>query len=131
MVCFDTSFVIDYLKGNDAAKEILDSFQKGNEVLTIPSPVVMELTAGAHLSKKRIIEIDKIKSFLSSFVVLNFDMESAFIAGEIESKLINSGKMIDVEDVMIASISIANKETLVTRNLKHFSRIKELKIVDY
>lgn len=39
--------------------------------------------------------------------------------------------MIDLEDIMIAAIAITNNEKLITRNEKHFRRIKGLEVEGY
>ena len=48
---------------------------------------------------------------------------------QISSRLvINKGEIIDIEDIMIGAIVIHNGERLVTRNKKHFERIRGLEI---
>ena len=63
--------------------------------------------------------------------MLNLDKDSAILAGKIEANLIKKGEIIDLEDIMIGAIAIINDETLITRNIKHFSKIKNLKIQSY
>ncbi|MBU4374786.1 MAG: hypothetical protein KKD69_00670 [Euryarchaeota archaeon] len=38
-----------------------------------------------------------------------------------------SGKPLDIQDVLIAGIVMANKEEILTRNTEHFSRISGLR----
>ena len=96
---------------------------------------LLEIIRGIYLkdSMKNIKENerDKIDNFLSSFVVLDFDKESAIKTGEIEAELQNKGEIIDLEDIMIGAIALKNNETLVTRNKKHFEKINGLKIESY
>lgn len=40
-------------------------------------------------------------------------------------------RMIDPEDAMIAGIALINDESVLTRNVEHFSRIRDLKIETY
>ena len=54
--------------------------------------------------------------------------ESAFLAAEISVDLRKKGDIIDFQDIAIASIAISNGEKLVTRNVRDFSRIKQLKL---
>ncbi len=131
MVCLDTSFVIDLLRGRKEIIETKKTLDELGEVIYVPTPVIVEIISGVNLKGKKEEETKKIKEFLSTTTVLSLDEESAFIAGEIESNLIQSGEMIDIEDIMIASIAISNNETLVTKNKKHFEKIKELKIETY
>ncbi len=68
---------------------------------------------------------------MSSLLVLNFNIANAFKAGEIEANLRREGAIIQIEDIMIAATCISKNETLITRNKKHFERIKGLKIQSY
>ena len=46
-------------------------------------------------------------------------------------RIVDSGKPIKTADVLIASIAINNNKTLITRDVKHFSKIKNLKVISY
>lgn len=131
MVCLDSSFIIDIWKGRKEAVEMKDNLKKRGESFLIPSPVVMELSLGAHLSKHTSIEKQKIEQFLLGNKVLDFDMFSAFRAGEIIAELEKKGQAVESEDVMIAAIALKNNESLITRNIKHFERIKGLNLESY
>jgi len=131
MVCLDSSFVIDFLRGRESAKRLYKKLISINEVISLPSPVIMEIIGGAHLSRRKAEEIEKINEFLESIITLNFDKKSAILAGEIESNLIKKGNQVENEDIMIGAIALQNNETLVTGNAKHFERIKGLKIESY
>ncbi len=131
MVCLDSSFIIDNFRGETRAVEMRKSLEKRGEVLFIPTPVIMELALGAHLSKRMEDEKEKINRFLSDSTILEFDKESAFLGGKIEAELMKKGSLIEPEDIMIAAIAMINNEPLVTRNTKHFARIEGLKIEGY
>ena len=76
-------------------------------------------------------EIDSIQDFFNSIRVFTFDQASAYKAAEIAGRLSNSGQIIEPQDVMIAGICIANNCSIATKDLKHFSRIKGLKVETY
>jgi predicted nucleic acid-binding protein len=63
--------------------------------------------------------------------MLPLDLESAFLAGDIQKELIRKGEIIDPEDCMIAGIALKSNEPLLTRNLKHFKRIPGLQVETY
>lgn len=134
MVCLDTSFLIDVIKGkplNDELNNLIDE----KWTVSIASPSILELFKGLYLNKnlKHISkeEIDKINEILLSMAILDLDKESAIMAGKTEAELINKGEKIDIEDIMIGAICIKNNETLVTRNKKHFEKIPNLKLKTY
>ncbi|OGJ17383.1 hypothetical protein A3K73_06190 [Candidatus Pacearchaeota archaeon RBG_13_36_9] len=95
------------------------------------SPTIIELIRGLDSLNLRETEKDRIEDFISLVTTLSLDRKSAIKAGNIDSELIKKGEKIDIEDVMIAAIAITNNERLVTRNEKHFSRIKNLEIETY
>jgi len=131
MVCLDTSFAIDILRGNEEAREILDLLISNRESISITTISIMELIGGLYSSPKLKKEKEEIMAFVSSLIVLSFDLESSFLAGELELDLIINGQIIQPEDIMIASIAMENNETLITKNTKHFEKISGLKIKSY
>jgi len=132
MVCLETTFAIDLLRGvNKEAREKMQSLEKNREIITISAPTIIELISGSILTPKIEREKDKIIEFVSSFITLNLDKDSAIKSGEIEAELTKRGEKIGIEDVMIAAIALQNNEKLITRNIKHFEKIKGLNIEDY
>ena len=131
MVCLETTLLVDALRGKEDARQLLEKLDDGSEAVTIASPSIVELISGALLNPKIKDEKDKVIEFLSSFIVLNLDKEGAILAGDVEAELTKRGELIEIEDIMIAAIAIHNKEKLITRNKKHFEKIKGLEIESY
>ena len=131
MVCLETTLLVDALRGKEDARRLLEKLDDGSEAVTIASLSIVEFISGALLNPKIKDEKDKVIEFLSSFIVLNLDKEGAILAGDVEAELTKRGELIEIEDIMIAAIAIHNKEKLITRNKKHFERIKGLEIESY
>ncbi len=131
MVCLDTTFVIDLLRGDSKARLIAQNFDNSSESVFVTSPSIVEIVDGAFLSFDPNKEVKKIEELLSSIMVLDLNKENAFMAGKTEAQLKESGEVIEIEDIMIAAIAMTNNERLITRNVKHFSKIKDLKIESY
>jgi len=134
MVCLDTSFLIDVIHGKPLPKGFEDILD-GEESVSIAAPTIVEIIKGLYLKRNLSYvtkeEKNKINETISSSIILSLDKESSILAGEIEAELINKGEFIDIEDIMIGAIAIRNKETLITRNKKHFEKIPNLKIESY
>ena len=64
-------------------------------------------------------------------LIADLDHKSAVCAAEIFAKSIKQGRTLPFSDCLIAGIALANNETILTRNVKDFSRIEGLKIEDY
>ena len=128
----DSSFLIDLLRGKEeSVKQKARFLDQQFIVKAVTSISVMELWRGALKKNVSAEEKQRIKALVSSYTLYSFDEEAAYSAAEIEALLSKNGEMIDLEDVMIAGIARARKESILTRNQKHFQRIKELQIETY
>ncbi len=97
----------------------------------ICSIVKAELFYGAHKSNNPEKTLTIQKEFCDRFKSLYFDDKAANFYGEIRSDLEKIGRIIWPNDLIAASIAIANNLTLVTHNTKEFSRVKGLKFEDW
>lgn len=129
MVLLDTSFLVDVLRGVKNMERIMDRLDREEDVY-ITAISIMELNYGALKSADE-EEQARLLSFLASFDLLEFNVDSSIEASKIKYDLESSGSMIEIEDIMIAGIAKSNKQKLVTRNVKHFERIKGLEVEAY
>ena len=130
MVCLDTTFVVDLLRGRVEVERVIEGLDKSNEDIFIAAPSVMEIISGAELEKSG-KEKEKALALFSRLVILSFDKESAILAGEIEAFLVLAGEAIEDKDIMIGAIAKSNREKLLTKNVKHFQRIRGLEVEGY
>lgn len=127
MVCLDTDIIIDYLKNDKkAVRKIVELRSEGTELSTTSVNSFELFRGNAKLGDKS--QDNAVNIFLNNVTLHNFDLESSKKAAEIFESLKSEGNLIELPDIMIASIAIENNETLITGNLKHFERIKGLKI---
>jgi tRNA(fMet)-specific endonuclease VapC len=68
---------------------------------------------------------------LNRFISLPFDDQSAIIYGQIRAQLVASGTPIGPNDLLIASIALANNLILVTHNTREFIRVEGLRLEDW
>jgi tRNA(fMet)-specific endonuclease VapC len=68
------------------------------------------------------------EKFIELSVILPVTFEIAQKSAQIYANLRNNGLVIGHNDVMIAGTAILNDMTLITNNVKHFSRIEHLEI---
>lgn len=130
MVCLETTFLIDLLKGKPEILELKNEIDKSESSIAVAAPSIVEIWAGASQANLPKKEKAKINSVLSSIAVLPLDEKSAKEAGEIEANLLEQGITIETEDIMIAGISITNGEEILTRD-QHYAKIPGLKVRKY
>lgn len=63
--------------------------------------------------------------------ILAFDRIAAGVYARLRADLERRGKRLDEPDLRIAAIALANDLTLVSGNVKHFSRIPELRVENW
>jgi len=130
MICLETSFLIDVLKGK---KEALEKLKEIKEEKTFTTSICeYEVMVGAYLKSYSDENLKKAVSLLNAIPIFNFDTNSALKASQIFASLVKNGKEIESEDCMIAGISLSNDcNEIITRDIEHFKRIKELKVTGY
>jgi len=126
MKILDTDFLVSILRGKKDAEDLLDYLNAGD--IAITSITAFELYFGAFKSERASENIKEVDSLLSSYPVIYFDKNASKEAGKVYSALEKSGKRIGIRDVMIAAICRVNDASLITRNVKHYSRIEGLGI---
>jgi tRNA(fMet)-specific endonuclease VapC len=99
--------------------------------IKISSLVKAELLYGAEKSEQRKRNMQKLECFLLPFEVVSFDDSCAVVHGALRSRLEQKGIGVGAHDTLIAATVIAAKGTLITHNVREFSRIKGLKIADW
>lgn len=127
MYCLDANVIIDIFRGDAPLKKKFLALQTERATFTITPIVLSELYRGAFLSQNALATFTMIEDFLQGFELLLFDKISCIYFGELYAKLQKEGKTTQVLDLMTASIVMAHRNILITRNKKHFEHIPELK----
>lgn len=130
MIGLDTSAIIDISKSNPDIKLVLDKIEE-----PLASTIVnyQELMFGLDFEKKEHKEESKYyDEFFDNIFLFSLTKESAKKASEIFKELQKKGADVGRFDSMIASILLKNGiRKIITRNVKHFSKIKEIEIIIY
>ena len=132
MKCLDSTFIVDLLRNKPKAKQKYDEMDKDWIVTTIIN--LYELMSGVYLTKDKNYEkhMSILNEFLRNINVLQLSSLSVEKASKINGELSSEGKKIDDLDILTAGICLSNGcDTILTENVKHFSRIKGLKVETY
>lgn len=126
----DTNVCIDYLRGKAVGvRKRMGSLLPGDIVLC--SIVKAELFYGAMKSANPPMALAKQQPFVSPFASLPFDDSAAEQYGRLRAALEKQSALIGPNDLLIASIALANNVTLVTHNTDEFSRVPGLQMEDW
>ncbi len=127
----DTDFVIDLMESKPEAVAKMEQLHNQQELIFVTTPTIFELWTGVAYGSQPEKEKQKIKLIIENQRILDFTTASAEEAGIINGTLQKEGQIIDPEDCFIAGIALRYNQPLLTRNIKHFQRIKGLKVETY
>lgn len=129
-VLLDTNVCIHFMNGT--SKNIKEKiFNSLNLDIYLCSIVKAELYYGALKSNMVEKNIKRLDDFVSYFSSYHFDDSCVPEYGKIRATLSKKGMLIGPYDMQIASIAISNNLTLVTHNIREFSRIDGLLLEDW
>jgi tRNA(fMet)-specific endonuclease VapC len=95
------------------------------------SVVVAELLFGALRSRDVTKNLADVRAFVTGFQSLDFDGAAAEEYARVRADLAAKGTPIGPNDLLIASIALANGLTLITHNTAELSRVIGLRLDDW
>ncbi len=122
-ILIDTSVLIDHIR-KTKKKDTLFS-----KIILFHKPLISEIVAFELLIGKNKTNQYFINGILENIEHLPFDNACKFKAVEIYLNLRKNNKLIQPPDIFIAATALAHNYPLATFNIKHFNRVKNLKII--
>lgn len=130
MNCLDSSFLVDFLdpeqKDHDSAVAWMD--EQGDEALATPAICAFEVLRGtARVNDER---FERAVGFLRTLDVLEFGLQDAIAAGNLDGRLHEEGTPLSARDTLVASPAREHGFALVTRD-RDFGDIQGLEVEFY
>jgi len=123
MIIADTDVLIDFLRDrNPMADRIALELTSSSFVTTVITE--FELLSGIRTRR----EATAVEALLDVLDVFSLDSAAARRAAEVRRALESKGQTIGMADSLIAGICLERNGILLTRNMKHFSRVDDLTI---
>jgi tRNA(fMet)-specific endonuclease VapC len=127
MICIDSSCVIDFLRGDKNARDVIFKYK---EDIVTTEITIFEVFLGVYLSNKK-NEENILESFFDSLDVLNIGGWGDR-AAKIFANLSEKGSIIEQNDCLIVATMLVNGcNKILTKNVKHFSRIEGIEVISY
>lgn len=132
MYLLDTNILSELVKKRPSSHLLSHLRSKPSYSLFTSCICVMELRYGSALRKdfQRFWSMIK-KEIISRINIVPLGDNEALVAGDILAHMRKTGQSISIEDVLIASCAITHEFILVTANIRHFSKIKDLITEDW
>jgi len=127
--CLDTSLIVDAIRGDLAAREkVVDLVRQGAAGVT---PVTLGFLYIGAYRMGRAGAVQEVRDLERKLRFLPFRPRAARWFGQIMAHLRRSGRETGTEDAMIAAIALDLGMRVVTRDVRHFSRVPGLRVETY
>ena len=97
----------------------------------VSSLTVAELQYGVWKSQHREQNQRALSQFLIPLLIIDFDEQAASVYGKVRATLEAQGTPVGSLDTLIAAHALSLGVTLVTNNVREFSRVPELKLENW
>ena len=132
MFLLDTNVVSELVRRTGNVKLTTRLNAESPSTLFISSVTVFELRYGAARSAKPASLWGRIqREIINRFQVLPIDVNDALAAADIMSALTGSGYSGALQDIWLAGTATNRGMILVTRNVRHFDRILNLRVENW
>jgi tRNA(fMet)-specific endonuclease VapC len=125
----DTNIIIYSLKNDKKVQEKFLEYEKIPKYISIVT--YGELLYGAKKSEWVEKNCAKVYRLKNLFPIIPIDLPVMEIFSDLKSKYRKIGIVIDDFDLLIAATALTYNQIIVTNNVKHFSRIEEIKIENW
>ena len=119
------------MRGHAGAEAALERFLDSPDPVGISAITVMQLYHGVSRAAVPEAEAEKIERALKGVATYDLTREVAARAGRLDGELSARGEAIDPADVIIGATALHRNEAIVTRNARHFGRLRGLRVVAY
>lgn len=133
MVCVDTTFISDIIRGVQTSKnKIQELLDRGEKLTTTRINICEAYKAVAAMEQPiaRTKKMARIREILTGMEILELDDLACVEYAHLWQSM--KGNSPGDFDLLIAAIALRHGETVfITRNIKHFSRVPGLKVEGY
>lgn len=126
----DTDIISLYLRNHNIVKKHFKEYLINHHVINFSIISYYEILSGLKYKDAR-KQLKSFREFSDNCNLLAVSEASIEISADIYSDLRRKGQIIDDIDILIAGIALANNLIIVTHNVAHFNRIKNLAVEDW
>lgn len=117
----DSDVLIDHLRGYQAYAGYITRYERGELRGYVSAVTVAELFAARRTREP--VERKRVEKLLSLFIIVPVDMPISVLAGELRRDY-----GLSLPDAIVAATALNLGLVLVTRNIRHYQRIPNLRL---
>ncbi len=130
-VCLDTSFLIDFLRGEPNTRITYQRLRSEGYSFATTTITAFEIFRGVDKRGRIKGEEEAVRKLLSRLAVWNLDVEAAERGSRIYTELEQAGNTIGINDCLVAAIALSNGCQNIVSDAVHFQRILGIEQMSY
>lgn len=127
----DASFLVDLARADPGARAFAQEVESGSEAMRLPAPALAKFWEAVERARRPPRDVAALQALLLASPGVPFEPAHAILAARFLAASAAEGWGLDPFDAMVAAIAVAEDEALVTRNVRDFERVPDLRLRTY
>lgn len=126
MTLLSTGFLVDLMRRDAPALELLRRLERGSAALRVPAVVYADLWEAAARSRSPPRDLDRVEALLRGYASVALEPRHAMRAGRLAAR-----HDLSLRQALPAAVAIEEREELVARDVRAYAEIGDLRLVTY
>ena len=126
MTLLSTTFLVDLLRRDAPALDLLRRLERGSTALRVPAVAYADLWEAAGRSRSPPRDMDRVEALLRGYASAAIEPRHAMRAGRLAAQ-----HRLPLRDALLVALAVEEREDLVTRDARAYAGIADLRLVTY
>ena len=126
MTLLATGFLVDLLRRDPPALDLLRRLERGSHALRIPAVAWADLWEAAGRSRHPPRDLDRLQTLIAGYASVDLTPAHARLAGALAAT-----HDLSLRDALVAAVAVEERDDLVVRDVRTFADIPDLRLVTY
>ena len=126
MTLLSTGFLVDLMRRDAPALDLLRRLERGSGALRVPASVYADLWEAAGRARNAPRDMNRVEALLRGYSAVAIEPRHAMRAGRLAAL-----HEMSLRDALLAAVAIEERDELVAREVRALSRVPDLRLVTY
>lgn len=126
MTLLSTTFLIDLMRRDAPALDLLRRLERGSSAVRVPVVAFADLWEAAGRSRSPPRDLDRVEALLRGYPAVAIEARHAMRAGRLAA-----AHDLPLRDALLVAMAVEEREELVTRDAARFAGVADLRLVTY
>lgn len=126
MTLLSTSFLIDLMRRDPPALELLRQLERASSAIRIPAVAYADLWEAAGRSRHPPRDLDRLEALLRGYPSVSIEPRHAMRAGRVAA-----ARDLPLREALLVATAVEEREALVVRDARRYEGVEDLRVVTY